>query len=174
MADISAENGDISNVVKSPEEGALIDVSVNPPEEFVDDDVCLSIRDDDTPCKVLKAVLLGLAEEQASLKNLRQKKQADGKDTSFISLKRGTLLKYMSETLLQRQSMAGGSDEMDLRGPKFREVFKMFLSVISDTFDQVKIPTEYKQMFYHALSRNLEGWEERAEKIIKAMTPKII
>ena len=77
----------------------MADVAISPVEELVDDDICIAIREDDTPDSVLKSVLLGLAEEQSSLKTLRVKKSNDGKDTSFISLKRGTLLKYMSETL---------------------------------------------------------------------------
>jgi hypothetical protein len=45
----------------------------------------------------------------------------------------------------------------------------MFLGVISDTFDEVRIPDEYKEMFFHALSRNLEGWEDKAEKMLKKL-----
>jgi hypothetical protein len=80
----------------------------------------------------------------------------------------------MSETLIQKQALSGNMGNFDLRSPKFREVFKMFLTLISDTFDEVKIPSEYREMFFHALSRNLEGWEERADKIVKAMIPKNI
>jgi hypothetical protein len=145
---------------------------ITPSEELEDDDICVAIKGDDTPDAVLKSVLMGLAEEQSSLKILRHTKSKDGKDTSFISLKRGTLLKYMSETLLQRQALVGGTGDLDFRGPKFREVFKMFLKAISDSFDEVHIPSEYRDMFFHALSKNLEGWENRAEKIVKTMTPK--
>ena len=138
--------------------------------EVADDDICIAIREDDLPDNILKSVLYGLAEEQSSLKILREKKQLDGKDSSFISLKRGQLLKFMSETLIQKQSLAGTTGELDLKSPRFREVFKMFLQVISDTFDEVKIPVEFKEIFFHALSKNLEGWEQRAERLVKAMT----
>lgn len=152
----------------------LIEIPIEDPEELSDDEVCIAVREDDVPDNVLKAVLWGLAEEQSSLKNLRQRRSNDGIDTSFISLKRGTLLKYMSETLLQRQALSGGmGGELDLRGPKFREIFKMLLNIISDTFEEIKVPVEYKEMFFHALSKNLEGWEDRAEKLIKSKTPKV-
>jgi len=169
------ENMDPSGAVRSPDDdlpAGLIEVSVSQPEELADDEICIAIKEDEVPDTVLKAVLWGLAEEQSSLKVLRQKRQGDGKDTSYISLKRGTLLKYMSETLLQRQALMGASTDLDLRGPKFREIFKMLLGIISDTFEEIKIPEEYKDMFFHALSKNLEGWEVRAEKKIKAMTPR--
>lgn len=174
----SSENMETKNAIKPPEDDvdippSLVEVSVTPPEELLDDDVCIAIREDEVPDAVLKAVLLGLAEEQSSLRKLRETRSKDDKDTSFISLKRGTLLKYMSETLLQRQVLMGTVGEIDLRGPKFREIFKMLLNTISETFDEIKIPPEYREMFFHALSKNLEGWEERAEKIIKAMTPKV-
>jgi len=144
--------------------------------EDMKDDICIAIKEDEVPDAVLKAVLWGLAEEQDSLKKLRQRKEKEDqtKDTSHISLKRGTLLKFMSETLLQRQALTGGSTELDVRGPKFREIFKMFLEIIAKTFDDAKIPMEYKEIFFHVLSNNLEGWEDKAEKIVKAMSPKLI
>jgi hypothetical protein len=144
-----------------------------PPEDLNDDIITLSIKDDELPDAVLKAVLLGLAEEQQAIKNLREKKQKDDSnsgrvsDTSHISLKRGTLLKYMSETLIERQALVGGSGEIDLKSPKFREIIKMFLSIIADTFDEVKIPAEYRDLFFQALAHKLEGWEMRAEKILR-------
>lgn len=174
----SQENMDLESVIETPQDpdsisASLVEVTVTQPEELADDEICLAIKEDEVPEAVLKAVILGLAEEQNSLKILRQKKQNEGKDSSFVSLKRGTLLKYMSETLLQRQALTGFTGEMDLRGPRFREIFKMLLNIVSETFDEIKAPVEYKEMFFHALSKNLEGWEERAEKLIKAMTPKV-
>jgi hypothetical protein len=175
------ENMDVMEVVKPPKSGSsiddlptdLIEISILESEEVSDDEICTAVKEDDVPDTILKAVLWGLAEEQSSLKSLRQQKQKTGKDTSFISLKRGTLLKYMSETLLQRQALTGAISDFDLKGPKFREIFKMLLGIISDTFEEIKVPPEYKEMFFHALSKNLEGWEEHAEKKIKAMTPKV-
>lgn len=137
--------------------------------EVQDDEIMLSIKDDDSPNEVLKACLYGLGEEQNALKRLREDKAKEGKDTSHISIKRGTLLKYMTDALIQKQSIAGPSGEIDLRGPKFREVFKMFIEIISNTFDEVHIPPEYKELFFTTLSKNFEGWEERAEKIVKSM-----
>lgn len=170
------ENIDQSRAIEKPEKVAipasLVEIAVTQPEELVDDEICLAIKEDELPDTVLKAVILGLAEEQLSLKQLRKRKESENKDSSYVSMKRGTLLKYMSETLIQRQTLTGYTGELDLRGPRFREVFKMLLNTISDTFDEVKIPEEYKGMFFHALSKNLEGWEERAEKLIKKMACK--
>ena len=143
---------------------------VVPPQEVNDDIITITIRDDELPDAVLKAVLLGLAEEQQAIRNARLKKEKEGKaDVTRLCLSRGTLLKYMSETLIQRQALIGGSGELDLKGPKFREIIKMFLGVIAETFEEVKIPMEYKDLFFHALGKNLEGWENRAEKIMKAV-----
>lgn len=167
---------DYKDIVQAPSiENSLLSTRMDDckaVEELVDDEICLAIKEDEVPETVLKSVLYGIAEEQASLKSLRKKRDKEGRDTSFISLKRGQLLKYMAETELQRRALTGSTGELDLRGPKFREIFKMFLNLISDTFDEVKIPPEYREMFFHALSRNLEGWEERAEKVIKNMVPK--
>lgn len=169
-------NLELEDVIKMASSGvpdqALTDVSevsVVPATELSDDEICCAVKEEEVPETVLQAVLWGLAEEQASLKDLRKSRGIKGMDTSPISMKRGTLLKYMSDTLIQKQALAGGSGELDLKSPKFREVFKMFLSIISDTFDEVKIPVEYREMFFHALSKNLEGWEERAEKVTKSI-----
>ena len=148
------------------------DAVIMPAEEMVDDRIIMTMKQEESEDIVLTAVIYGLAEEQSSLKTLRESKGKEGKDTSHISLKRGTILKYMSETLLQKRSLSGASEEIDLRSPQFREIFKMFLETVSDSFDEVKIPSEYKDMFFSALARNLEGWEERAEKIAKSTHPR--
>ena len=117
------ENLDMDSAIKNPINpisANLVEVTVAQPEELADDEICLAIREDELPDTVLKAVIMGLAEEQSSLKSLRQKRQNEGKDSSYISLKRGTLLKYMSETLIQRQTLTGYTGELDLRGPRFR------------------------------------------------------
>jgi hypothetical protein len=148
-------------------ESTSADAIMVPPDPANDDIIMISIRDDELPDAVLKAVLLGLADEQMALRNLRVKKEKENKDISHLSLKRGTLLKYMSETLIQRQALVGGTGEIDLKSPKFREVIKMFLQIIADTFDEVKIPSEYRDLFFHALSRKMDGWEMKAEKVLR-------
>jgi len=137
------------------------------PQEVNDDIITVTIKDDELPDAVLKAVLLGLAEEQQALKDLRIDKAKENKDITKLAVSRSTILKYISETILQRQALVGGAGDIDLRGPKFQEIIKMFLGIISNTFDQVKIPPEYKSMFFHALQKNLQGWEMKAEKILK-------
>jgi hypothetical protein len=177
------DSSDLDTLVRSPEPLAdlppmenlpanLPDMAILSPEEVAEDQICIAVKDDEVPDTVLKAIVYGFAEEQASLKNLRTSKNKEGKDTSNISLKRGMLLKYMSETLLQKQALVGVTGDLDLHSPKFREVFKMFLETISDTFDEVKIPSEFKEIFFHALSKNLEGWESKAERLIKVMNMK--
>jgi hypothetical protein len=150
-----------------PVDPTSADAIMVPPDPANDDIITISIRDDELPDAVLKAVLLGLADEQQALRNLRVKKEKENKDISHLSLKRGTLLKYMSETLIQRQALVGGTGEIDLKSPKFREVIKMFLQIIADTFDDVKIPSEYRDMFFNALSHKMEGWEMKAEKVLR-------
>ena len=146
------------------------DTVVVPPQTLNEDVITISIRDDELPDAVLKAVLMGLGEEQQALKSLREKRAKDDRvDYSHIALKRGTLLKYMSETLIQRQALVGGAGEIDLKGPKFREIFKMFLTTIADTFDEVKIPSEFKDLFFQTLAHNMDGWEAKAEKILRTI-----
>jgi len=166
MPEINA--ADIVNQPMTPPQ-ILEETVVVPAQEVEVDVVIQSVEREDPADSVLKAVLYGLAEEQSSLRDLRKKKSTEGKDTSHISVKRGILLKYMSETLLQKQALVGNAPvDLDLRGQKFREIFRMFLQTIADTFDEVHIPSEFKELFFQKLTRNLEGWEDRAEKIVKS------
>jgi hypothetical protein len=173
--ELTVSDLDLSNIIEQPREAHTLDnvnyddTVVVAPQEVNDDIITLTIKDDELPDAVLKAVLLGFAEEQQALKDLRVTKSKEKKDVSRFCVQRSTILKYMSETLIQRQALVGGAGELDLKGPKFREIIKMFLGIIADTFDEVKIPGEFKDMFFHALSRNLDGWENKAEKILKKM-----
>jgi hypothetical protein len=75
----------------------------------------------------------------------------------------------MSETVLQKMELQQTDVSLDLKSPKFREVFKILLQTIAETFDQVRIPVEFKEMFFHQLSKNLEGWEEKAMRAVRNM-----
>ena len=66
------------------------DSIITPAEELVDDRIITCVRQEESEDVVLHAVVYGLAEEQACLVKLREKKDKEGKDTSNISLKRGT------------------------------------------------------------------------------------
>jgi len=173
--ELTVSDLDLNNIIEQPREAHALDnvnyddTVVVSPQEINDDIITITIKDDELPDAVLKAVLLGLSEEQQALKDLRVQKSKEKKDVSRFCVQRSTILKYMSETLIQRQALVGGTGELDLKGPKFREIIKMFLGIIADTFDEVKIPGEFKDMFFHSLSRNLDGWENKAEKILKKM-----
>ena len=161
--------GEVVEQPKTDQQPVTVDCNdqVIPPQDVNDDVITVTIRDDELPDAVLKVIQLGVAEEVRALKKLRAQKETDKKDFTRVSVATGTLLKYMSENLIQRQALVGGTGELDLKGPKFREIINMFLKVISATFDEVKIPPEYKDLFFHTLGHNLDGWETKAEKIIK-------
>ena len=161
---------DPNEIVERPREQqsvTTIDCNDVVSQEVNDDIITVTIREDELPDSILKAIMLGFAEEASVLHKVRLQKEKENKDVSRLCISRATLLKYMSETVIQRQALVGGSGELDLKSPKFREIIKMFLKVISETFDEIKVPAEYRDMFFHALGQNLEGWETKAEKIIK-------
>jgi hypothetical protein len=173
--DLAISEQDLNGIIQQPVSDNRLDTIdyentvVVPPQEVNDDIITITIKDDELPDAVLKAVLMGLAEEQNAIRNVRIQKEKEKKDVTRLSLSRGQLLKYMSETIIQRQALTGGSGDFDFKGPKFREIIKMFLEIIASTFDEIKIPVEFRDMFFHALGKNLEGWESKAEKIIKTV-----
>jgi hypothetical protein len=167
---------DTNNVVEPSQESAQQVESVNyedtvivAPQEPNEDLIALAISNDELPDTILKNVMLGMAEEAHAVKTYRREKSKEKKDVSNIALRISTILKQISETEIQNQALKSGSGDLDLRSPKFREIIKMFLGIIADTFDEVKIPLEYKNMFFGAMQRNLDGWELKAEKMLKKM-----
>ena len=145
------------------------DTVVVVPQEPNEDLIAQAITNDELPDTILKNVMLGMAEEAHAVRTYRREKSKEKKDISNISLRISTILKQISETEIQNQALKGGTSDLDLRSPKFREIIKMFLGIIADTFEEVKIPEEYKNMFFGAMQRNLEGWELKAEKLLKKM-----
>lgn len=167
---------DLSDIIKVPETIAMPEdlppLSVIVPQVLGEDKISLAIEENETPANVAKTILGGLAEEQASLKELRVKFSSTGRDNGSVSIKRGTILKMMLDAEIQRQHLLNNTKDFDVRSDKFKEVFSMFIDIIGETFDQVKIPKEYKIMFFDTLKENMEGWEDKAEKILKALSAK--
>jgi hypothetical protein len=173
--DLTVSELDLNNIVEQPREAHQVesvnyeDTVIVSPQEPNDDLIALAITNDELPDTILKHVMLGMAEEAQAVKSYRRAKSKENKDVSNISLRLSTILKHLSETEIQNQALKGGTGDLDLKSPKFREIIKMFLGIIADTFEEVKIPPEYKSMFFSTMQRNLEGWEIRAEKILKKM-----
>jgi hypothetical protein len=138
-------------------------------QEIEEDYIYRAVKEAESPDTILQSIMEGFAEEQFALRTYRKVQQNKGKSIIDVSGKRGQILKFMSETVIDRKALSGPTDDLNIRGVKFKEVFKLFLDTIATTIDEVKIPQEYRDMFFQRLSKNLEGWEDKAEKIIKAI-----
>jgi len=138
-------------------------------EQIEEDYIYRTVKEDENPDTILKSIMEGFAEEQFALRTYRRQQQQKGKSIIDVSGKRGQILKFMSETIIDRKALTGPTDELNIRGVKFKEVFKLFLDTIANTIEEVKVPSEYRDLFFQRLSKNLEGWEDKAEKIIKAI-----
>lgn len=135
----------------------------------VNNSILNSIENNNSADEILRSIMVGFAEEQYSLKDLRTDPKNKDKDTSHISVKRGTLLKYMSETILHRQNLSITADDLNIRGRKFKEVFKLLLDMIKESFNELNMPQEQVDIFFQTFFQKMEGWEEKADKVIKSL-----
>jgi len=88
----------------------------------------LAKKDPENP-SVLDLVVLGLAEESASLKWERTQAEGRNEDTSTFSVRRGRLLATIGDQWLKRRDVSS-SHMVDMESPAFKALF----SYIIDTF----------------------------------------
>lgn len=115
-----------------------------------------------------------VAEEIAYLGSVRETQYNAGLDTSKISLRRIQSIQGLLEIIAKKKSEASGSGdkaEFDFSSDPFRRVFRYILSIVSKTFDEVQIPSNHKQVFFVSLSKNLENFEQEANRIVKGLAP---
>jgi len=115
---------------------------------------------------LLDICLAELAEESASLKYERIKKELKDEDTDRISLRRANILKMVSDSLVQKRNLAL-NDFINLRSPQWQVVFNQLMSRIKQTFIDLRYSTEELELFFQKLQNNLEGFEETTELKLK-------
>lgn len=132
------------------------------------DDILLeSIRDGDPVSTILNHVLMEIAEEVCYLKAYRNSGWDAETDFSDISAKRIRSLKSLVESLVEKEKLKNSKDtgKVDFHSKNFENVFVHFLEVIKETFEKVKIPSQYTSIFFAQLGKDLDGFEKEAEKI---------
>ena len=130
------------------------------------DPLLKGILNDDGVFDLLDVVLAEMAEESASLKYERIRKEFEDKETDRISLRRSNILKMISDSLVQKRNLAL-NDFVNLRSPQWQLVFKQLMEKIKRTFDDLSYSSEQMELFFQRLEENLEGFEDDTEQKLK-------
>jgi len=131
-----------------------------------EDPLIKGILNDEGVFDLLDIVLAELAEESASLKYERIKKELENKDTDRLSLRRANILKMISDALVQKRNLAL-NDFINLRSPQWQLVFDLLMKKVRQTFVDLSYSSEQLELFFQKLQGNLEGFEENTEIKLK-------
>jgi hypothetical protein len=115
---------------------------------------------------LLDVVLTELAEESASLKYERIKKEFDNEPTDRISLRRANILKIINDSIIQKRNLAL-NDLVNLRSPQWQIVFQELMLKVRQTLGELGYSSEQMELFFDKLQNNLEGFEEITEHKLK-------
>jgi hypothetical protein len=145
--------------------GSLLQRTIEDPTE--NDDLYRSLKNNDPTTTVLNHVMVEIAEEAAYLKTWRRENYNLKEDLSDISNKRILILKKLVETIEKKEklNMSKASGRVDFHSENFQKVFGHFLEVVKSTFEKVNIPAQYDQIFFSQLAKDLDGFEDIAERI---------
>jgi hypothetical protein len=138
----------------------------NPVEE---DNFYNLIRGGHTTSEVVEGALGEIAEELAYLRKYRNTLYKTKADFSMVSEKRVKAIKSAVELIVLKKGLLENSDkkgDLDLSGEPFKKVFKLLLSKVSATLDNVKVPGDLKDKFFIMLSQELDNFDRDARKIL--------
>lgn len=133
-------------------------------QKFINDDPVVRSAKTNDPLATLAALKSEVAREAASLLYQRVQNEKMGKDITQISARRIDALKKMADIELDMHKI--GFDHLDLHSEKFHKVFKFWIEIIRNVAEQV-LSAENLDLFFNRLSTEMEGWEEKAEDLIR-------
>ena len=131
------------------------------------DDILAQMRADPESTDLLQAIIVGLGEEQASLKFEREEAAREGKDASGLSSKRVQALRATAETWLKRKDQLT-SRTIDLESPGFAVLFKMIMDTFRESMNAARLrPEQVETVFAKFSSMVDEDWKNEAKTRMK-------
>jgi hypothetical protein len=145
-----------------------IDEVVRAKQEHLDNDaLSREIKRDVDADSVLDNVLLGLAQEAASIEFERAEAERHGRDTVNISAKRARVLKSMADTVLKKKALSANGI-IDLDSGAFRVLFGLILETFKESMKDAGARSELVETTFANLVKALDdGWKEDARQKMK-------
>lgn len=117
--------------------------------------------------EVLQQVIVGLADEAASLAFERQEAESRGSETSQISIRRVNALKAIGDTWLKRKEVAG-AQAIDFNSPSFKALFGFILETVKECMVEAGTRPEMVDTVFSKISGKVkDGWIEEARSRMK-------
>jgi len=122
------------------------------------DDVLTSTKKNSDSSDVLTSVLVGLAEESASLAFERQEAERKGEPTSQISLRRVNALKAVGDTWLKKKEVLS-SKGLDLESPAFKIIFGHIAETFRRACDDAGVRPEMAESIFAIFGRLVDDMD---------------
>ena len=176
--DTEKKEGSKPSEITSPESISLDETPIDIEEDSLqimvpdkrdvikEDPLIKALLNEEDTFGLLDVVLAELAEESASLKYERIKKEFDDEATDRISLRRANILKMINDSIIQKRNLAL-NDLVNLKSPQWQIVFQELMETVRHTFNELGYSSEQLELFFDKLQNNLEGFEEVTEMKLK-------
>lgn len=117
--------------------------------------------------EVLDHVLVGLADEAASLSFERTSAEREGKETSHISMRRVSALKAIGDTWLKRKDQLSHT-AVDLESASFKKLFSFIMETFRGALSDTGLRPEMIETVFAKLAQRLaDEWEDEAKNRMK-------
>jgi len=112
---------------------------------------------------VLNQVVLGIAEEAASLRFERMEAERQGEETSTLSMRRVAALKAIGDTWIKRKEQIQ-NQAVDLESPAFKSLFQFIGETFAKAMDLAGVREELKESTFAKFANSLdEEWKTEAK-----------
>jgi hypothetical protein len=130
-------------------------------------EVVKAIRADASSLTKLRALQEQIAMAASSLEFQQwelQKRRSSAKDTAQIISRRISALKEVAN--IEREISQFSASTLNLRDERLQRIFAMFLEVFRDILNET-LPDEQFDLIWNKLETALEGWENKADEILR-------
>ena len=140
------------------------EATVEERELFIANDPVVRSAAGRDPVTLLGTLKAEVAREAAALVYQRIENEKMGKDISQVSGRRIDALKKIADIEMEIRKI--GFDQLDVHSEKFQRVFKLWIETIRSVAEHTLNP-EQLDLFFNRLSTEMEGWEEKAEDLVR-------
>jgi len=114
---------------------------------------------------IMRGVQLRIAREAAGLEFDREEQSKYGRDTQTMSSRRIGALKEVAD--LEAKILSLKAEGMiDLHDERLQKVFSLFIETMKSVARSV-LPPEQADVYVNTLATEMDGWEEKAESLLR-------
>ena len=110
----------------------------------------------------MEVLLLEIAEEISHLKWERRKASKDGKNTAAYTIGRINGLRSLAETIIRKKE-SDTSDNFDLKSPKMRKLFEIWMSTFYESMEKSGVNREIIDVVFQQIKADMLTIEQRME-----------